>query len=196
MLHALRKGYHTIGRIKSNRVVYPNDTKTSVKELSTSIHKDETCSVTAGEHTYYVYRYKGKINDLDNIVILICWSETDLSDKPSFIVSTDVRLTTSEILLYYQNRWDIEVSYRYHKNSLGFDQYQVESLPSVKRFWSMVFMTYTFLELFRVSNKKTMKLETIGDTVGYFREQYLVTIAKFAYSCAENGFSLHPVFAN
>ncbi|MFZ5351136.1 MAG: IS701 family transposase [Bacillota bacterium] len=191
MLHALRKGYHTVGRIKSNRVIYPGGIKTNVKEFATHIRKNETCPVTAGDDTYYVYRYEGKINDLENAVILICWSKKDLSDKPAFIVSTDVSLTTSMILEYYQNRWDIEVSYRYHKNSLGFDEYQVESLTSIKRFWSMVFMTYTFLELFRVSSKSTLKLQNLGDTIGYFREQYLVCIAKFVYSCAEKGVSLN-----
>jgi len=193
MLHALRKGYHTIGRIKSNRVIYPGGIKTNVKEFASFIRSNETCPVTAGDDTYYIYRYEGKINDLENAVILICWSKKNLSDKPAFIVSTDVSLATSTILEYYQNRWDIEVSYRYHKNSLGFDEYQVESLTSIKRFWSMVFMTYTFLELFRVSNKKTLKLGTIGDTIGYFRKQYLVTIAKFAYTCAEKGVNIDAV---
>ena len=193
MLHALRKGYHTIGRIKSNRVIYPGGIKTNVKEFASFIRSNETCPVTAGDDTYYIYRYEGKINDLENAVILICWSKKNLSDKPAFIVSTDVSLATSTILEYYQNRWDIEVSYRYHKNSLGFDEYQVESLTSIKRFWSMVFMTYTFLELFRVSNRKTLKLQNLGDTIGYFRKQYLVCIAKFAYSCAENGVSLDAV---
>lgn len=143
-----------------------------------------------GDNKYYVYRYEGKINDLENAVILLCWSKSDLSDKPAFILSTHVSLDTAKILEYYQNRWDIEVSYRYHKNSLGFDEYQVESSTSIKRFWSMVFMTYTFLKLFRLSKGKLLKLKTIGDTVGYFRQQYMVEIAKFAYSCAAKGVSL------
>lgn len=195
MLHALKRGYHTIGRIKSNRVIYPSGIKTNVKEFATHIRSNETCTVTAGDDNYYVYRYEGKINNLENAVILICWSKKDLCDTPAFIVSNDVSLTTSTIIGYYQNRWDIEVSYRYHKNSLGFDEYQVKSLTSIKRFWSMVFMTYTFLELFRVSKKRTLKLETIGDTIGYFRKQYMVCIAKFAYSCAEKGVSLDHVVA-
>jgi len=85
------------------------------------------------------------------------------------------------------------VSYRYQKNSLGFDEYQVESLTSIKRFWSMVFMAYTFLELFRVSNKKSLKLENLGDTIGYFRKQYLVLISKFAYTCAVKGVTVDAV---
>ena len=94
----LKRGYHTIGRIKSNRVIYPFGIKTSVKEFSTHIRKNETCLVTVGDNNYYVYRYEGKINDLENAVILICWSKPILSDKPAFIVSTDVSLTTSVFL--------------------------------------------------------------------------------------------------
>jgi len=193
MLHALKRGYHTIGRIKSNRTIYPFGLKASVKEFSNHIRKNETCPVTVGENKYYVYRYEGKINDIENAVILICWSKADLSDKPSYIVSTDVGLDSQVILEYYQNRWDIEVSYRYHKNSLGFDQYQVESLISIKRYWSMVFMTYTFLELFRASKGKALGLKTIGDTIGYFRQQYMVEIVKAAYSCAAKGISVSSI---
>ncbi|MCR4435758.1 MAG: IS701 family transposase [Clostridiales bacterium] len=195
MLHALSKGYHTIGRIKPNRVIYPAGIKTNVKEFSKLVSKEETRPVTVGDQTYYVYRYEGKINDLENTVILFSWSKKDLSDGPVFIISTDVSLTTSRIIEYYLKRWDIEVSYRYHKTGLGFDEYQVESLTSIKRFWSMVFMTYTFLKLFRASNKRTLKLETIGDTIGYFRKQYLVSIVKFVFACAENGMDIDTTFS-
>lgn len=61
--------------------------------------------------------------------------------------------------------------------------------------WSMVFLTYTFLELFRASNKKTLKLQNLGDTIGYFREQYLVCIAKFVYSYTEKWVSLNAAIS-
>jgi hypothetical protein len=196
MLHALSKGYHTIGRIKSNRVIYPQGIKTNLKEFSKLVPPDATCPVTAGEDTYYVYRYEGKINDVENVIILFSWTEPDLSDTPTFIICTDISAATSLILEYYLKRWDIEVSYRYYKNSLGFDEYQVESLTSIKRFFSMVFMSYAFLELFRVSNKKTLKLNTIGDTVRYFRQQHMVSIVKYAYTCAKNNVSIGTTVAN
>jgi len=80
-------------------VIYTGDIKTSVKEFTIYISKDETSLVTKGNDTYYVYRYEGKINDLENVVILFCWSKSELYDKPVFILSTDTSLTTSEILL-------------------------------------------------------------------------------------------------
>lgn len=42
MLHALSKGYHTIGRVKSNFVIYPGGIKTNVKKFSTYVCKDDT----------------------------------------------------------------------------------------------------------------------------------------------------------
>lgn len=57
-------------------------------------------------------------------------------------------------------------------------------------------MTYIFLELFRISKGKLLKLKTIGDTVGYFRQQYMVEIAKFEYSCAAEGVSLDSMIPN
>ena len=56
-------------------------------------------------------------------------------------------------------------------------------------------MAYTFLELFRISNKKILKLQTLGDTIGYFRQQYLVCVAKFAYVCAEQGVKLDTMLS-
>jgi hypothetical protein len=54
-------------------------------------------------------------------------------------------------------------------------------------------MTYTFLELFRASNKKSLKLQNLGDTIGYFCKQFLVSIAKFAYTYTVNRITAHAV---
>ncbi len=56
-------------------------------------------------------------------------------------------------------------------------------------------MAYTLLELFRLSNGRTLKLKTIGDTIGYFREQYMNNITKFAYSSAVKGVGLDSMIS-
>lgn len=92
LLHGLINGCHTIGRIKSNRVIYAAGIKTNVKEFSSYIRTNEISLVTASSNKYYVYRYEGKLNDIENAVVLISWTKEDLSDNPSFIISTDVAL--------------------------------------------------------------------------------------------------------
>ena len=195
ILHALSKGYHTIGRVKKNRVIYPAGIKTNLDQFSKLISKNETCPVTVGGQTYYIYRYEGKINDVENTLILFSWTKKDLSDTPTYIICTDITLSNEIIIQYYANRWDIEVSYRYHKTTLGFDEFQVESLTSVKHFWSMVYMTYSFLELFRVSNKRELKFQTLGDVIRYFRDKYLAQIVMFVYNCAENALEIEATFS-
>lgn len=56
-------------------------------------------------------------------------------------------------------------------------------------------MFITFLELFMVSNKKTLKLENPGDIIMYFRQQYLAPISRFAYTYAVNRVSADAVIS-
>ena len=195
LLHGLINGCHTIGRIKSNRVIYPAGIKTNVKKFSSYIRTNETSLVTASNNKYYVYRYEGKLNDIENAVVLISWTKSDLSDKPAFIISTDVSLDNKTIISYYEKRWDIEVSYRYHKTALVFDEFQIQSLKSIHRYWSMIFLTYTFLEIFRVKCGKLYKFKNIGDVILHFRNNYLVKIVSFAHECADNGIDLQSTIA-
>ncbi|SUQ48052.1 hypothetical protein CNEONATNEC26_01912 [Clostridium neonatale] len=195
LLHGLINGCHTIGRIKSNRVIYPAGIKTNVKKFSSYIRTNETSLVTASNNKYYVYRYEGKLNDIENVVVLISWTKNDLSDNPAFIISTDVSLDNKTIISYYEKRWDIEVSYRYHKTALGFDEFQIQSLKSIHRYWSMIFLTYTFLEIFRVKCEKLYKFKNIGDVILHFRNNYLVKIVSFAHECADNGIDLQSTIS-
>ena len=195
LLHGLINGCHTIGRIKSNRVIYPAGIKTNVKKFSSYIRTNETSLVTASNNKYYVYRYEGKLNDIENVVVLISWTKNDLSDNPAFIISTDVSLDNKTIISYYEKRWDIEVSYRYHKTALVFDEFQIQSLKSIHRYWSMIFLTYTFLEIFRVKCEKLYKFKNIGDVILHFRNNYLVKIVSFAHECADNGIDLQSTIA-
>ena len=195
LLHGLINGCHTIGRIKSNRVIYPAGIKTNVGKFSSYIKSNETSVVTASNNKYYVYRYEGKLNDIENVVVLISWTKNDLSDNPAFIISTDVSLDNKTIISYYEKRWDIEVSYRYHKTALGFDEFQIQSLKSIHRYWSMIFLTYTFLEIFRVKCGKLYKFKNIGDVILHFRNNYLVKIVSFAHECADNGIDLQSTIA-
>ena len=195
LLHGLINGCHTIGRIKSNRVIYPAGIKTNVKKFSSYIRTNETSLVTASNNKYYVYRYEGKLNDIENVVVLISWTKNDLSDNPAFIISTDVSLDNKTIISYYEKRWDIEVSYRYHKTALGFDEFQIQSLKSIHRYWSMIFLTYTFLEIFRVKCGKLYKFKNIGDVILHFRNNYLEKMVSFAHECADNGIDLQSTIA-
>jgi IS4 transposase len=76
------------------------------------------------------------------------WEEAyDSGKKPFFILCTDHSLDVVTILRYYAVRWHIETGYRYFKDLLGFDQYQLWSFQAIQRFWVIQFLTQNFVEL-------------------------------------------------
>lgn len=65
-----KKGYHFIGGLKTNRIIYPQGIRTSLKDFANHIKKDDVRLVTVNHQFYWVYRYEGALNDLDNATVL------------------------------------------------------------------------------------------------------------------------------
>ena len=129
----MKKGFYTIGALKTNRTIYPHGVKCSVRQLA-DILKDHTESfrtVTVKGHKYNIFRYEGSLKGIDNAVVLI-----------RAFISTDVSLSTQEILRLYVNRWEIEVFFRACKTKLAFDRYQIRSAKGIKRFWILTALAY------------------------------------------------------
>ncbi|WP_372508726.1 transposase [Pseudalkalibacillus decolorationis] len=77
------------------------------------------------------------------------------------------------ILSYYNIRWNIETGYRYFKDLLGFDEYQLLSYKGIERFWCVQFLAYNYLECQRKDWEKDHPL-TIGDVVRRIRKELSV----------------------
>lgn len=134
------RGFHAISGLKSNRIIYPQGIRQSVKEFSSYISKSDTDFVTIGVEEYRVYRYEGKLNLLENGVVLLCWKDGDdlnPSNMRAFL-STDVALSNEQILSYYSKRWSIETYFRTAKVYLGMDRYQVRSTKAIDRYLTLL----------------------------------------------------------
>jgi hypothetical protein len=81
-------------------------------------------------------------------------------------------------------RWNIETGYRYFKELLGFDQYQLLSFVGIERFWAIQFLTYNFLEFQRMEWSKASSSMTLGDVVNRIRQEYLGQIIVSVYQQA------------
>jgi hypothetical protein len=136
-----QRGYHTIGALKTNRIIYPGGIRISISEFASGfIRKSDSSLVTVGKEKYWVYRYEGKLNGIDNSVVLISYPENAFG-KPQALrafLCTDTELDTLTILDYYHNRWDIEVFFKQQKNIFGFDGYQMRSAKGIERFWLLL----------------------------------------------------------
>ena len=142
----IKKGFYTIGALKTNRIVYSCGIKQKTSEFALHLRKadSDVSLVTVGSRSYYVYRYEGSLNSIDNTVVLISYPK-DVFHVPKALrafISTDVSLSTREILDNYVERWPVEVFFHQFKDKLAFDRYQVRSSKGIRRYWLLISLAH------------------------------------------------------
>ena len=99
---ALSENYHLIGGVRSNRNFYPDGNKIKISEFANNLDPNTLDSVTVRGKEYKVYRYQGKVAQIDNKVLLISFeARKDGFEKPVYILSTDTALDNETIIDYY-----------------------------------------------------------------------------------------------
>ena len=100
--------------------------------------------MTVKSKNYYVYRYEGKLNGIENAVVLLSYPEKAFG-KPKALrafLSTDVSLSTDEILSCYVCWWPIEVFFRQCKDKLALGSYQIRSAQGIRRYWLLMSLAH------------------------------------------------------
>ena len=144
--------YTYIGALKTNRVIYPKGHERlgiKLHAFAKTLTQEDVSLVTAGKHEYYVYTYKGKLNDLEEATIILSWPKSDLFNEKALkaFISLDNALGTIDILNHYVHRWPIEIFFRESKRHLGLDDYQVRSESAINKYFVLLMLTYTYCEL-------------------------------------------------
>ena len=108
------KGYHTIGALKTNRVIYPKQTSIQIQDFAKTLTQADFRLVTAKSGDYWVYRYIGKINGVQNTAVLITYPKNAFAKEHALraFLCTDFSLSDETILSYYAKRWRIEVFFK------------------------------------------------------------------------------------
>lgn len=142
----VKRGFYTIGGLKSNRIIYPLGIRQNISQFAMMLQKTDVAVrlVTVGNRQYYVYRYQGKLNKLNDAVVLITYPKDKFLNTKALraFVCTNSALTTEEILQFYCNRWQIEIYFRNCKTKLAFDKCQIRSAQGVRRFWLITSLAY------------------------------------------------------
>lgn len=66
------RGYHLIGVLKTNRIIYSRGIRIQIKDFAQYIEKNEVYLVTVNGSNYWVYRYEEALNGIDNAVVVLC----------------------------------------------------------------------------------------------------------------------------
>ena len=145
---SLSKGFHYIGALKTNRVIYPENSRLSmqVKGYGKTLKKEDVNLVKVDDSSYWIYRYEGKLNGIEKAVVLLSWPEDALFTEGALkvFICTEMDPDTQSILIHYSKRWPIEIFFRQNKMELGLDRYQIRSAKAIKRFWILTMLTYFY----------------------------------------------------
>ncbi len=190
----LSYGYHTISGFKPNRCIYAKGIKIKISNFIKYISETEYKDVTIKDKTYKVYRYEGKASGIDNAVVLICYEANKENPKVVSILSTDTGLSSKKILKYYSNRWKIETSFLYLKDRLGLKHYQMRKVKGFTRFWTVVYLAYTLLELHRAKVSQEKSKLTLGDVILLFKGATFRSIITLTYILATIKISLSELY--
>ncbi|SDL06071.1 Transposase DDE domain-containing protein [Natronincola ferrireducens] len=191
---SLSYGLHLIGGLKTNRCIYPQGIKIKISDFVGYIEDHDLDVVTFKGKKYKVYRYEGGINGIDNAVVLICWEANSPAGKPTCIVSTDIELSTMTILEYYSIRWSIETSFLYLKDRLGLKHYQMRKLKGLKRFWSIVYLAYTYIEVYRFRKSQEQQEFTLGHAIRSIKGVTFQDLIRFIHLKTVNNVALDELF--
>ena len=157
--------------------------KKKLRELAAelSVTPREFDLVTVKKRNYYVYRYEGNLNGIENAIVLLSYPETAFGNPKALraFISTNVALSTQEILSWYVCRWPIEVFFRQCKEKLALDGYQIRSAQGIKRYWLLMSLAH-FLCV--AGTGRFCSFETghhkICDTIQLEKYHYLFQCAK------------------
>lgn len=142
----IKRGFYSIGALKTNRIIYPFGIRQPLSRFALHLRKTD-CAVrlvTVGKRQFYVFRYEGPLNGLENAVVIISWPK-DAFLAPRALrafLCTDSSLSTQDILNFYVQRWAIEVYFRQCKTKLAFDSYQVRTAKGIRRFWLLTSLAH------------------------------------------------------
>ena len=177
----LRKGFYTVGALKTNRVIFPAGIRQQISQFAQFIHKSDTnvSLVTVDKRQYYVYRYEGCLSDLEDAVVLISYPKGGfgLPHALRAFICTNCSLSTQEMLSLYVERWAIEVFFRQAKQKLALDKYQIRSSRGIHRYWLLMSLAHL------VCCTGTGKIVSLHDGFSTIQSQIYRERITYIYQC-------------
>lgn len=185
-----QKGYHFIGALKTNRIIFPKGIRISIANFAAKyIEQNDVDLITVNSKEYYVYRYEGNLNGIENAVVILSWPKNAFKAKGALkaFICTDVSLETNTMLEYYAARWCIETFFKQEKGNLGFDSYQIRDIIGIERFWLLMSLMHLLCSIGLGEER------SFGDGIRFLRNDISRNRDIFIYHCAQNNVPLEDV---
>ncbi len=141
-----------VSRAKSNRIIL--GLGMSLKEYASNVLKESDFKETMIERndkleSAFVYIAILPISNLGDVKISFVKNEIDGPVKV-FIVSNDLKLSGSELVRIYKERWAIETDYKDSKQYLGLADFHLRKKMGIMRYLTLCFLVSTYLDYIRL----------------------------------------------
>lgn len=92
----------------------------------------------------HVGDYQGELNGIPNAAVIFSYPKDGFGNPKALRVflSTNVELSTQDILDTYTKRWPIELFFRQSKSKLALDSYQIRSRQGIQRYWLIMSLVH------------------------------------------------------
>jgi hypothetical protein len=141
-----QQGWHVIAAVKSNRKVSGQPLTVWHKGLKGHSYDRVSLDQANGKkRTYCVRSLWGRLRGVPG-TIRVHLSQTGPGvHAPKYFLSTDVRLSSQEVLRRYQIRWCQEVDFWYVKECLGLADYRLQSYEAIEKWYTVVYLVLVYL---------------------------------------------------
>lgn len=124
-------------RVRGAKVASPKDRRVKWKELTVSIYgRESKVQIRMFDAVWYVVSYRRTLR----FVVVRGWPGHDNDDV---IVSTDLELNASDIIVAYCKRWSLEETFGWVKSRLGFEDPHNRTERAVERTAPMALWAYS-----------------------------------------------------
>lgn len=173
LLNLLRKcDYHYVCMLKNNRkVIFKDLVSFNVRTISMLFNRKQYRYYSGTG--FYIKAITVSIPDIGVVKLAIVKNGYNAKIANTRFIITDMLETPAQdIVKKYLCRWDIEVFFRDIKQYLNFEKVQVRSLKKLEGYFSLVFISFTFVQILQIRNN----LGTIGETIRFLQEIVQVRI--------------------
>lgn len=138
------KGFHFVSFLKTNRKLMMNGRATSIaKFLKRSFRQSRKHWVSVGKTRYATVHHMCSLPGVGEVSIVFSQKKGRRAVLPLF--TTDLTLTTKDIITTYRKRWSIEVLFKQTKQYLGLTAYHHRDEHAVRTHLQLVLLAYALL---------------------------------------------------
>ena len=190
-----RQGWHVICALKRNRTL--NGIRVAQWDQRLRHKRYTRIRVPAADgatRTYLVRSVQGHLSGVPFDVCVLISRRHNRDKHPKYFLCTDLTLTAQTVLIWYGNRWPLEVDYWYLKQPLGLGDFRVQAYEAIEKWYAVLHLVLTFLQWrLHEARERGQPLRSLADVIHQQRAEHAQEVLTSACQEAIRMGSIKPV---